>query len=234
MDQNDAPMRDFATSLLMGLPPSDMAGISPHLSRRTFPAGATIIKPGSSNECHFIRRGLVAVLFGPHDAEPVGVSLLGFDDFLGIAELLGAGEATHSAVALTSCSTLCLTSDDLRRACEAHHGLRRRLLQYAYLRTTDAMQAAACHLRHALEPRLAAWILRAADLLQERSIHITHHRLAFLLGVRRPTMTVALQNLEGRRAIWSERRRVTIRDRLPLEQLACSCYVTRQTLSHIH
>lgn len=224
MYASDIASRLTGIPLLVGLPASEMALISPHLSRRTFVRGTVIIGPGIPDECHFVRSGLVAIVFGPNGADPIGVSLLGFDDFLGIAAMLGTKRIAHSAVALTNCSTLSLSASDLREACQASADLRERLLEYTYARTADAMRSAACNLRHSLERRLATWILTASDLLQESRIQITHRALSALLGVRRPTMTVALQNLEGSRAIWSRRNLIVVRDAMALRQFACECH----------
>jgi CRP-like cAMP-binding protein len=223
-----------ATPGLAGLAASELAVLSCHLAPRSYTCGATIIGPGTPNECHFIRRGLVAILFGARGGEQIGVSLLGFDGFLGIAPLLESHEVAHSAVALSACETLYLTPSDLRQACEVNEKLKVRLLQYTYLRTADAMQSALCHLQHPLERRLASWILTASDLLLENTIQITHRRLSTLLGVRRPTMTIGLQNLEASRAIRSQRTTIIVRDRAALRQICCSCYGARQRLRQLH
>jgi CRP-like cAMP-binding protein len=217
---------------LAGLPASELAMLG--LARRSFARGTTIIGSGMPNECHFIRSGLVAILFGAAGGDQIGVSLLGFGGFLGIAPLLESREVAHSAVALSACETLCLSPADLRRACEVNGELKVRLLQYSYLRTADAMQSALCHLQHPLERRLASWILTASDLLQDDTIHITHRRLSTLLGVRRPTMTIGLQNLEAIRAIRSQRTTIIIRDRSVLRETSCSCYAARQRLRELH
>src|SRR5690242_16530937 len=125
----DQAARLNGAPVLAGLPATEMAELSPHLSSRTFARGSTIIGPGGPNECHFVRGGLIAILFGALGGEQIGVSLLGFDGFLGIGPLLGISEVAHSAVALTTCSTLCLSPADLRRTCEANSELRQRLLQ---------------------------------------------------------------------------------------------------------
>jgi CRP-like cAMP-binding protein len=217
-----------------GVPAADFAKLSSQLAGRTFPRGTTIIGPGGSRECHFIKSGLIAILFGADEDEQIGVSLLGADGFLGIGPLLGVNDIAHTAVALTNCSTLSLSPADLRRACDENGNLKQRLLQYAYIRTADAMQSAVCHLQHPLERRLASWILTASDLLQDDAIQITHRGLSALLGVRRPTMTIGLQNLEGNRAIWSRRSTIIIRDRSALLELSCNCYAARQRLRRSH
>jgi CRP-like cAMP-binding protein len=121
---------------------------------------------------------------------------------------------------------------ELRDICDATPELRTRLHRYLRSRMAEAMEAAACHLRHPLEKRLASWIATATELLGCEEISVTHAELARLLGVRRPTMTLALQAIEGAGAIRASRGRLIVRDRSGLRRLACRCLAApRITLS---
>jgi CRP-like cAMP-binding protein len=71
-----------------------------------------------------------------------------------------------------------------------------------------------------IERRLACWLLAAAERLDTHSIGITHEMLGRGMGARRAGVTVALQVLEGKGALRSERRRVRIVDRDQLSAIA--------------
>jgi Mn-dependent DtxR family transcriptional regulator len=45
-----------------------------------------------------------------------------------------------------------------------------------------------------------------------------------MLGVRRPSVTVAARTLQQAGLIECERGRITIKDRLALEEASCECY----------
>lgn len=64
---------------------------------------------------------------------------------------------------------------------------------------------------------------------------ITHEFLALRLGVQRPTVTVALTDLEKLGAITHRRGQVTVVDRARLERVACECYwsMRRETGRHL-
>ncbi|KQZ62088.1 hypothetical protein ASD54_22295 [Rhizobium sp. Root149] len=68
--------------------------------------------------------------------------------------------------------------------------------------------------------RLAFWIVRADARLNKGSINITHDALSDIHCVRRPSMTVALQQLEGMGAIRSLRGQIVVLDREVLREAA--------------
>jgi hypothetical protein len=53
---------------------------------------------------------------------------------------------------------------------------------------------------------------------------LTHDFLSMMLGVRRPGVTIAVQNLEGNRLIRAKRGHITVLDRTGLEGVADSAY----------
>jgi CRP-like cAMP-binding protein len=64
-----------------------------------------------------------------------------------------------------------------------------------------------------IEERLSRWLLMAQDRLQSDKLLLTHEFLSIMLGVRRPGVTSALQELESRSLIATARGQITIRDR---------------------
>ena len=57
-------------------------------------------------------------------------------------------------------------------------------------------QTAVSNGRSSIEERLARWLLMAADRLDDEEMPLTHEFLAMMLSVRRPGVTVAVQELE--------------------------------------
>ncbi len=84
--------------------------------------------------------------------------------------------------------------------------------------------ASACNMHHPLQPRLARWLLSAADASSAKSFELTHEELASLLGVRREAVTESLSRLSLAGAIETTRGRVTLRDRQLLRNASCECH----------
>ncbi len=87
-------------------------------------------------------------------------------------------------------------------------------------------QTLACGALHAVERRLARWLLETADHVEADLIPVpvTQDQVAQRLGVRRTGVTLVAGRLRRAGAIRWERSRVEIRDRARLEATARSCY----------
>lgn len=72
--------------------------------------------------------------------------------------------------------------------------------------------------------RLARWLLMCHDRVSGDSFTITHECMSIMLGVRRPGVAVAVQELQGRGLIRANRGEIVIRDRAGLFELADGAY----------
>ena len=84
----------------------------------------------------------------------------------------------------------------------------------------------ACARLHEVQERCARWLLMAHDRVRADRFRLTQQYLAQLLGVRRPTVSVAAGLLQAAGLIRSARGQITVRDRAGLEQAACACYAS--------
>ena len=85
-------------------------------------------------------------------------------------------------------------------------------------------QTAACNGRHAVDERLARWILMARDRVGGDTFPMTHEFLSLMLAVRRSGVTVAMKSLQERDLVRSRRGRILVCDRAGLEAATCECY----------
>src|ERR1700726_4908980 len=99
-------------------------------------------------------------------------------------------------------------------------------LMYAYVQAflEQVMVSVACNGAHNLKQRLARWLLMMRDRADDDALQITQNLLAEMLGVQRPTITNAAQELERAGLIARGRREVTILDRQGLAAASCECY----------
>ena len=81
-----------------------------------------------------------------------------------------------------------------------------------------------CNARALLDERLARWILMAHDPLSGDRIPLTHDLRALMLGVRRASVTEALQALVKQGLLKSGRGEITVLDRKGLEANANGSY----------
>jgi CRP-like cAMP-binding protein len=99
-------------------------------------------------------------------------------------------------------------------------------LMYAYVQAfqEQVLVSVACNGAHSLKQRLARWLLMMRDRGDDDALQITQSLLAEMLGVQRPSITNAAEELERAGLIERGRRQVTIRDRKGLVAASCECY----------
>ena len=88
----------------------------------------------------------------------------------------------------------------------------------------QATQVAACNRVHAVEQRLARWLLMSQDRLGGDLVPLTQDFLAHMLGTRRASVTVALDGFKKRGLIETRRGGITVCDRRAIEKIAGSFY----------
>jgi CRP-like cAMP-binding protein len=81
-----------------------------------------------------------------------------------------------------------------------------------------------CNRLHAIEQRLAKWLLIVRDRIDTDELHLTQDFLAHMLGIHRPGVSIAVTALEVDGLIGHARNRITIRDRKGLTSRSCECY----------
>jgi len=117
-----------------------------------------------------------------------------------------------------------ISAADFRRALDERPALRRLCLRYAGCFTAQLAQSVACNRVHGVDERCARWLLMAHDRVNRDAFDLTHEFFAFMLGVRRAGVTVAMRALQDSGAIRYHRGRISIVNRERLEAASCSCY----------
>ena len=104
------------------------------------------------------------------------------------------------------------------------------MLRYTLSLVTQISQGSACNRLHPIEARCARWLLQTHDRVDGDSFPLTHEFLAQMLGVTRPSVTIAAGILQKAGLIHYVRGVVDILDRPRLERAACECYaiITRE------
>jgi Mn-dependent DtxR family transcriptional regulator len=85
-------------------------------------------------------------------------------------------------------------------------------------------QTAVCNRHHSIEQQLCRWLLLSLDRLSTYELSMTQELIANMLGVRREGVTEAAGNLQRDGIIRYSRGRITVLDRMRLEQNVCECY----------
>jgi CRP-like cAMP-binding protein len=151
----------------------------------------------------------------------IEVATVGYGGVTGISLALGSPlSPPHlEAVVELAGSAWRLAAEDYRRLAAASDEIQSHFLHLAYEHLDRVMQGAAANANLDVERRLARWLLLASDAQGSDVIRTTHDRLAALLCVRRPSVTLALQSLQVGKLVNQRRGAIELTDKHRLSRL---------------
>jgi CRP-like cAMP-binding protein len=117
-----------------------------------------------------------------------------------------------------------ISSLQFQVAVQKSETLRNLMASYSEALLAQIQQTAACNALHAMESRLARWLLQTRDRIDTDVLPLTQEFLSQMLGVRRTTVTLMARQLEQAGLIQNRRGRIVIIDREGLKDVACECY----------
>jgi CRP-like cAMP-binding protein len=173
---------------------------------------------------YFPTTGLFSLLSVPEDGRVVEVGALGNEGFVGLPVVLEDDAPAFDTIGQVSGRAWRMRAEDLRAELARGGALRRLLLRFAQAQLTQVGQTAACNRLHEIDQRTGRWLLHCADWVGRERFGLTQEFLAYMLGVRRPSVTTAAALLQRAGFITYRRGVVEIADRPGLECATCECY----------
>ena len=211
-----------------------MSRLHPMLTRVHWVSGQVLHEAGERIEhVFFVEQGFASLVAHTDDGGyGVEVGLIGREGMVGYPVLLGPEAAFYNrAMVQTPGGALRMSASALRGNVDAMPVLRRMLFGALEVSMAQVAQTAACNSQHRLLHRLARWLLMAHDRMDGDELALTQDFLAYILGVRRSGVTIALGSLQAAAVVDQRRGYVIICDRLGLEAAACSCYAHVQAFA---
>ena len=173
---------------------------------------------------YFPLDGFVSQLVPVHGRDNLEVALVGNEGMLGTSLVLGVKTSHFQTVVQGTGCALRIRARNFERILPLVPALRQQLTRYICVLQAQLAQTLACNNFHALDKRLADWLLSTRDRAGGDSFHLTQKLLGQLLGVRRVGITNAAGLFQKRRLIRYSRGHITILDQPGLEKAACGCY----------
>jgi CRP-like cAMP-binding protein len=99
-----------------------------------------------------------------------------------------------------------------------------RIIRYSQALMSQVMQTTVCNGLHSVEQRCCRWLLMTCDRVGRRDVRLTHEFVSIMLGVRRPTVTLVMGDLQKAGLVENRRGTVHVIDRHGLEMTSCECY----------
>ena len=167
---------------------------------------------------------LISMSVELQDGTSVEAATIGREGFASLPVFFGAHTATLRGEVKLPGRALLVDCDQFRGQIEKNPQLCSLLGRYAELLFLESAQVNACSRAHSIQDRCVRWLLTAADQLGAETVPTTQAELAQSLGVRRASVTGALNSLENGGLISISRGRLLVSDRRRLRSAACECY----------
>ncbi|WP_292069106.1 Crp/Fnr family transcriptional regulator [Brevundimonas sp. UBA7534] len=210
---------------LAALSASDRARLAPALETRAFDHGQVLFGEGQDVDAvWFPTAGVISLMTLLDDDKRVETAVIGREGVVGVTCGPLNGRAASQAVALLPGEAACCPADAFSAAMDDSESLRLALARFTEALMAQVQQVAACNARHALDERLARWLLSLHDRAGEARFDLTQADIAGMLGVRRATVSEVGASLEDRGLIERGRGWVRVLDRSGLKTAACGCY----------
>ncbi|MGD9980049.1 MAG: Crp/Fnr family transcriptional regulator [Hyphomonadaceae bacterium] len=211
--------------LLAALDDADWQLIACHLKRVEMPQRQVVEAANKEIEhVYFPTYGIVSVVAKSIDGQQIEAGVIGREGMTGGAIVMGNHRSPNESMVQVAGEALRIGADDLRALLASNARLRQLAQRFAQVFMTQVAQTALANGRAKIEERLARWLLMVQDRLDDANLQLTHEFIALMLGVRRPGVTDAINDLEGKGLIRSARGMVRIVDREGLKRAAGGIY----------
>lgn len=211
--------------ILAALPVLEFTVLAKHLKYVDLALGESLHRAGDPiSDVFFVDSGFISALTMLSDGQPLEIGLIGVEGVAGVSVILGATHSYSETMCQTGGGAYRLTTSALKDVVAHAPHLRDLLLRYVHVFHVQVAQTAACNAHHELGQRLARWLLAAHDRSGVAELSLTQDLIAIMLGVRRSTVSIAASTLQRAGVIRYQHGRITIIDRVGLENAACECY----------
>ncbi|MEO8925450.1 MAG: Crp/Fnr family transcriptional regulator [Caldimonas sp.] len=173
---------------------------------------------------YFPTEGFISLVTRIEGSPGAEVGMIGSEGMLGAHFALGVSMSPLHALVSGPGFAWRASAGALRRELRSSAALRQGLGRYIHVLMGQLAQSATCQHFHLIGPRLARWFLMSQDRSRSDTFFVTHEFLAYMLGMRRVSVTTAAGALQKQGLIAYRRGEVTVLDRKGLEAAACGCY----------
>ena len=214
--------------LLARLPPDIAARVQRDTTTVALRRGDVLVSRANPLEhVYFPCGGACAVLTAMRDGRMVELAVVGSEGMIGLEAIVGGRTALDDVlVQIATPVARRMPVSTFQQHLQGMPILRDLMARYAMAHIAAIMQSTGCNALHAVEQRLARWLLATHDRVDNDTVALTHDQLAITLGVRRPTVSHAAAILQKAGIISYHRGTVRILRRDQLERAACECYGT--------
>jgi CRP-like cAMP-binding protein len=211
--------------LIRALPPDVSEKLGQQLEVLDMEIRHCVFEPDQPSQyVYFPLSGIISIHRKMREGVAVEIAAIGREGMVGLEIFLGGEQTPASAFCQVAGRAARIGADAFREMVRDSAPLTTLLLRYTQATLTQVAQSVACNRVHLLEERCARWLLMTHDRVPGDHFDLTQEFLAEMLGVRRPSVSIAASILQRAGFIRYSRGRIEVVDRAGLESAACECY----------
>jgi CRP-like cAMP-binding protein len=217
--------------LIAALPEQERHRLEPFLEPVSLTLRESLIEPGEPIRYVYFPTDLVAsTVHTMSDGSTVEAAIVGLDGMVGIQAWLRQKSATTGTFVQ-------VPGHAMRMRIEVFHKeildkpsspLNDLIADYVSAYITLTTITAACNRIHRIEERLCRWLKMTHNRVSGDHFPVRHEFLAYMLGVHRPSVSIAANILKKAGLIKYEYGRLQVLDGPGLAEGACECYGTME------
>ena len=214
--------------LLASLPAEEFERILPQLTVVPFKFKAVLYKQNEKiQDVFFPGGGACSLTKVMRDGRIAEIATIGNEGVIGASVFFGDDQAFGETIVQVAegegfkMSVEAFVTEMARRG-----SFYNRVIRYTQALMSQVMQTTVCNGLHSVEQRCCRWLLMTDDRVQSDNLRLTHEFVSIMLGVRRPTVTLIMGDLQNAGLVENRRGTIHIVDRSGLEAASCECYAT--------
>lgn len=231
-------MEKSSNWLLASLPAAAFATVTSHLKVVELKFGDVLAETGSLiRRVYFPYSGVISLVVELDVGTMIETAMVGRDGAFNAASALDGKVSLNKGIVQLAGSAGVIEVDQLRQLTDELKSFRSLLIGHEQVLFAQAQQSAACNASHTVEARMCRWLLHMRDLAGGDELILTQEFLAQMLGVRRPSVSLAATTLQKAGLIKYSRGNIRLLDIKGLKKGSCECYGTvkahyQRLLSH--
>ncbi|WP_081851240.1 Crp/Fnr family transcriptional regulator [Bradyrhizobium sp. URHD0069] len=219
--------------LLAALPAADLGLLAPYLQHVLLKQDAVLVRSGDRNDkVYFPHSGAISFMLDMPNGQTVATSLIGHEGAVGMLSVLGPSRSPTTAVVRVAGIASQISASRFHAAFGQSDAIKYAVQTHTRALLMQLQHVTACNALHAVEARMARWLLHIHDRIAGNVVPLTQEALSELLGVRRTTVTLVVRKLRASGAVKSARRGLVEIDRPRLKETACECYEAMRCKYH--
>lgn len=235
MDSPDSEPSPRSNLLLAALSREERERVTPLLRRVRMRHGQAIYRLDEPIRYLYFPLTVVLSLVGTLvDGRSAEIGIIGNEGMVGLPGIFGINFTVFQLIVQIPGSAQRLPVSALGTEARRAGSLDAVLQGYSQTFFNQAAHGLICNRYHTVAQRLASWLLMIRDRVDTDRLPLTQEFLGYMLGVGRPSVTIAEGTFGEAGLVRHTRGAITIVNRAGLEAAACECYFTvRDDYQHL-